>query len=156
VILIGDRLEDVVNALTLGKTSYRTLTVNVFIAVLFNILGMGLAAAGLITPLLAVGWMILSIFAILISTLRVRVLPLEQEESAEAGPLAEVVFAVPNMVCEGCAEKITSVLRAVPGVREVKPKAPQKHVTVWYEPEQVKDPQLKSVIEKAGFTALEA
>ena len=34
VILIGDRLDDVVNALVLGKASYRTMTGNVLVAVL--------------------------------------------------------------------------------------------------------------------------
>ena len=155
VILIGDRLEDVMNALTLGKAAYRTLTVNVVIAVLFNVIGMVLAAFGLITPLLAVGWMILSIFAILLSTLRVRVLPLERHDVSDASSLAEVEFAVPNMVCEGCAEKISAALRAVPGVREVKPKVPQKHVVVHYEPQRVKESELKSAVGQAGFTAVE-
>lgn len=155
VILIGDRLEDVTNALTLGKAAYRTLTVNVVIAVLFNVIGMVLAAFGLITPLLAVGWMILSIFAILLSTLRVRVLPLEQHDVSDASSLAEVEFAVPNMVCEGCAEKISAALRAVPGVREVRPKVPQKHVVVRYEPQRVKELELKSAVGQAGFTAVE-
>jgi cation transport ATPase len=155
VILIGDRLEDVLNALTLGKAAYRTLTVNVVIAVLFNVIGMLLAAAGLITPLLAVGWMILSIFAILLSTLRIRVMALEREETIEAGPLAEVEFAVPNMVCEGCAAKIGAALGAVPGVREVKPKIPQKHVVVHYEPEKVKERELREAVGRAGYTAVE-
>jgi heavy metal translocating P-type ATPase len=155
VILIGDRLKDVVNALTLGKAAYGTLKVNVAIAVLFNIIGMILAAMGLITPLLAVGWMILSIIAIFLSTLRVRMLPLERHEVGESVPLAEIEFAVPNMVCEGCAEKITAALRAVPGVREVKPKVPQKHVMVRFEPTRVNEPQLKNVVGQAGFTAVE-
>lgn len=155
VILIGDRLEDVMNALTLGRAAYRTLTVNVVIAVLFNVIGMMLAAFGLITPLLAVGWMILSIFAILLSTLRVRVLSLERLDVSNASSLAEVEFAVPNMVCEGCAEKISAALRAVPGVREVKPKVPQKHVVVHYEPQRVKESELKSAVGQAGFTAVE-
>lgn len=154
VILMGDRLEDVTNALTLGKAAYRTLTVNVVIAVLFNVIGMVLAAVGLITPLLAVGWMILSIFVILLSTLRVRILLLERHEATEGVSLAEVEFTVPNMVCEGCAEKISAALRAVPGVREVKSKVPQKHVMVRYEPEKVKEPQLINVVGQAGFTAL--
>lgn len=156
VILIGDKLEDVMNALTLGKAAYRTLTVNVVIAVLFNIIGMGLAAVGLITPLLAVGWMILSIFAILLSTLRVRVLPLGREVTAESGALAQVEFTVPNMVCEGCAEKISSALRALHGVHEVKPKVSQKHVSVQYEPAKTPEQNLREAIEKAGFTAVEA
>jgi copper-(or silver)-translocating P-type ATPase len=155
VILIGDKLEDVMNALTLGKAAYRTLTVNVVIAVLFNIIGMGLAGVGLITPLLAVGWMILSIFAILLSTLRVRVLPLGREVAAESGALAQVEFAVPNMVCEGCAEKISSALRALHGVHEVKPKVSQKHVSVQYEPAKTPEQNLREAIEKAGFTAIE-
>lgn len=72
VILVGDRLQDVANALDLGKASYRTLTGNVIVAVIFNILGMGLAALGLVTPLLAIAFMIVSIFAILLNTLRIR------------------------------------------------------------------------------------
>ena len=155
VILLGDRLEDVLNALTLGKAAYRTLTVNVVIAVLFNVIGMLLAALGLITPLLGVGWMILSIFAILLSTLRVRVMSLEREERIEAGPLYEVEFAVPNMVCEGCAGKISAALEAVPGVREVKAKVPQKQVVVHYEPEKVKEAELKEAVERAGYMAVE-
>lgn len=127
---------------------------NVVIAVLFNVIGMVLAAVGLITPLLAVGWMILSIFVILLSTIRVRILPLERHEATEGVSLAEVEFTVPNMVCEGCAEKISAALRAVPGVREVKSKVPQKHVMVRYEPEKVKEPQLINVVGQAGFTAL--
>ena len=114
-----------------------------------------LVEAGLITPLLAVGWMILSIFAILLSILRVRVMSLEREEVTEAGPLAEVEFAVPNMVCEGCAAKISDALRSVSGVREVKPKVPQKHVVVHYEPEKVKERELREAVGRAGYTAVE-
>ena len=155
VILMGDRLEDVLNALTLGKAAYRTLTLNVVIAVLFNVIGMLLAAAGLITPLLAVGWMILSIFAILLSTLRVRVMTLERQEAPETGLLAEAEFAVPNMVCEGCAAKISTALQAVPGVREVKTKVPQKHVVVHYEPEKVNAHELRDAVGRTGYTAVE-
>lgn len=155
VILIGDRLEDVANALTLGKAAYRTLTVNVAIAVLFNIVGMMLAAAGVITPLLAVGWMILSVFAILLSTLRIRALPMEQHDTVESGPLAEVEFTVPKMVCEGCAEKISTVLRSVPGVREIKPKVAQKHVRIRYAPAKVGHEQLRNALSAAGYHAVD-
>lgn len=70
VILIGDRLNDVLSALILGKASYRTMTGNVIVAVLFNLVGMVLAALGLITPILAITIMVVSIFAILLNTLR--------------------------------------------------------------------------------------
>lgn len=155
VILIGDRLDDVVNALTLGKASYRTLTGNVMVAVLFNIGGMIAAALGLITPLLAIAVMIASIFVILLNTLRIRAIRFEREEASESGPLAEVEFRVPSMVCEGCAEKISTALRGLPGIREVRPKVGQKHVVVRYEPGKVQEPQMKQAMGHVGFAAVE-
>ena len=157
VILIGDRLDDVVGALTLGKASYRTLTGNVIVAVLFNLVGMALAALGYITPLLAIAFMIMSIFAILLNTLRIRGLNLGREEEVEdIEPLAELELVIPNMVCEGCATKISTALTALPGVREVKPKVAQKHVSVRYEPAKIHEQGLKEAVEKAGFTAIGA
>lgn len=156
VILIGDRLDDVVSALTLGKASYRTLTGNVIVAVLFNLVGMGLAAFGLITPLLAIAFMMVSIFAILLNTLRIRGIDLGREEMEDTGPLAELELVIPNMVCEGCASKISTSLTALPGVREVKSKVAQKHVSVRYEPAKVQEQGLKMAVEKAGFTSVEA
>lgn len=156
VILVGDRLDDVLGALILGKASYRTMMGNVVVAVLFNIVGMVAAALGFITPALAVSVMVVSIFAILLNTLRIRGLNLERGEEAEEAPLAEQEFLIPNMVCEGCAEKISTSLNALPGVREVKPKVPQKHVYVRYEPAKVQEQAIKDAITRAGFTAIEA
>ncbi|MBW3634993.1 MAG: heavy metal translocating P-type ATPase [Armatimonadetes bacterium] len=156
VILVGDRLDDVLGALILGKASYRTMTGNVVVAVLFNIAGMLLAALGFITPTLAIGFMLISIFAILLNTLRIRGIDLQREDLTESGPLAEADFLVPNMVCEGCAGKISTTLSALPGVREVKPKVQQKHVYVRYEPAKVQEQQLKEALDKSGFTAIAA
>lgn len=67
-----------------------------------------------------------------------------------------LTFHLTGMVCEGCAQKITTTLTALPGVREVKPKVPQKHVYVRYEPGSVQAEALKDALTKAGFTAVEA
>jgi Cu+-exporting ATPase len=155
VILIGDRLDDVVNALSLGKASYRTLTGNVVVAVLFNMVGMALAAMGLVTPPLAITVMVLSIFAILLNTLRIRRLTFQREALVEGGALAQAEFRVSNMVCEGCAETIRTALHALPGVQEVTPKVLHKQVSVRYEPAKVQEPQLKSALAESGFTVVE-
>ena len=155
VILIGDRLIDVLNAVILGKASYRTMTGNVIVAILFNIVGMLLATFNLITPMLAIVVMIVSIFAILINTLRIRTLKLESISLETSNTLTETSFKVTNMVCEGCAEKITNALTALPGVKDVKPKLIQKQVQVNYYPDQVKHEELKKVLEKEGFNAVE-
>lgn len=156
VILVSDRLNDVASALILGKASYRTMTGNVVVALLFNIVGMVLAAMGLITPSLAITVMVLSVFAILLNTLRIRWIDLEREEAVESDSLAEVELLVSNMACEGCANKISTALNALPGVRQVKPKVKQKHVYVLYVPAQIQEQQIKDAIAKAGFSAIEA
>jgi len=148
-------LEDVAHALTLGKASYRTLTANVVIAVMFNIAGMLLAGLGLVTPLIAVGWMIVSVFAILLSTLRVRALRLEHGAATETGSLAEIELAVPRMVCEGCAETIAAALNGVPGVRGVTARVEQKRVLVRYDPGVVQAGHLKGALRAVGFDAVE-
>ncbi|WP_218331138.1 heavy metal translocating P-type ATPase [Hydrotalea lipotrueae] len=155
VILIGDKLIDVLNAVILGKESYKTMTSNVIIAVLFNIAGMLLAAFGFITPILAIVIMIISIFFILINTLRIRSLRLEIIKEEVTAGLTEARFKVSNMICEGCAEKITTSLVALPGVKVVKPKIVQKQVQINYYPEITKHEELKSVLEQQGFTAVE-
>ncbi len=155
VILIGDRLIDVLNAVILGKASYKTMTGNVIVAVLFNVVGMLLATFGLITPMLAIVVMIVSIFAILINTLRIRTLKLESVFLDTSTTLTETSFKISNMVCEGCAEKITLALTALPGVKAVKPKVIQKQVQVNYYPEQIKQDELKRILEKEGFNAVE-
>lgn len=155
VILIGDRLIDVLNAVILGKASYRTLTTNVVIAVIFNIVGMLLAAMGFITPGIAIVVMILSIFAILLNTLRVRSLKLESVETSNEKALVQSEFKVTNMVCEGCAQKITTEVTRLPGVKGVKPKVFQKQVAISYESDKVTQQQIKEVITKAGFNAIE-
>jgi Cu+-exporting ATPase len=154
VILVGDRIDDVFSALILGKASYRTLRGNVTVAVLFNLVGMALAALGSITPVLAISFMIVSIFAILLNTLRIRTVNLQREELTDDRSLAEADFFVPSMVCEGCAEKISSALINVPGVREVKPKVTQKHVYVRYEPAKVRKDELRAAVNKTGYLAV--
>lgn len=154
-ILISDRLIDVLNAIILGKASYRTLTRNVVIAVIFNIFGMLLAALGLITPVMAIVVMILSIFSILLNTLQVRSLKLESVDTVNQNALVQSEFKIPNMVCEGCAQKITTEVTRLPGVKEVKPKVFQKQVAISYEGDKVTQQQIKEALTQSGFIAIE-
>ncbi|MBX2913317.1 MAG: heavy-metal-associated domain-containing protein, partial [Cyclobacteriaceae bacterium] len=68
---------------------------------------------------------------------------------------AEITFKIPNMVCEGCAETITSALKGLPGIQEVKPKVLQKQVYVRYESGKLQQQEVKDAIGNAGFTAVE-
>lgn len=69
--------------------------------------------------------------------------------------LTEVRFKISNMVCEGCAEKITSVLKSLPGVKEIQSNAFQKQIHVYYYCEHIKKDYLKKTIESEGYSAIE-
>lgn len=152
VILIGDRLIDVLNAVILGKASYKTMTGNVIVAVLFNIVGMLLATLGLITPMLAIVVMIVSIFAILLNTLRIRALKLEKVSLETTAALTETSFKVTNMVCEGCAEKIRDILKTEEGVENIETKVSKKLVRVEFNPQKTNEENLKYALKKSGYT----
>lgn len=82
--------------------------------------------------------------------------PGKRKDVVESELVAYVELLIPNMVCEGCAEKISSALLSVSGVREVKSKVRRKHVHIQYEPSRVDKEQLKEAVSKAGYTAVEA
>jgi len=69
--------------------------------------------------------------------------------------LTETRFKIANMVCEGCAEKITDSLKGMHGVKDVKAKVFQKQIHVYHYSEQVKQDELKKALETAGFNAIE-
>ena len=94
-------------------------------------------------------------FANLLNTLGIRRIDPGREDVVPSGPLADREFLVPNMVCEGCAEKIAGALTAMPGVREITPKVAKKRIRVRYEPGRVQEHQLKDALTKIGFTALD-
>ncbi|MBI3491757.1 MAG: heavy-metal-associated domain-containing protein [Acidobacteria bacterium] len=98
----------------------------------------------------------MSRFADLLNTLGIRRVDLGREEVTGTGVLADREFLVPNMVCEGCAEKIAGALTSMPGVRDVRSKVPQKRIRVRYEPGKVREQQLKDALSGIGFTALDA
>ncbi len=98
----------------------------------------------------------MSRFANLLATLGIRRVAPGREEMPATGPLSDREFLVPNMVCEGCAEKIARALTSMPGVREITSKVAKKRIRVRYEPGKVQEHQLKDTLIKIGFTALDA
>ena len=156
VVMLGDRIRDIVGAIILGRASYQTMRINVGLAVMANVIGIVVAAAGVITPVIAILFIITSIVAIMGNTLRIRAIDLRRGEAAAPdAALVETEFAVPTMVCDGCAQTIKAALSQLAGVQEIQPKVAQKHVLVRYEPSLVGLAQIKVAFDKAGFKAIE-
>ena len=76
-------------------------------------------------------------------------------ESVTARAVAFADFLIPNMVCDGCAEKLDEALHAVPGVQEIRPNVHEKRIRVRYEPANIQREDLKAIVREAGFTAVD-
>lgn len=69
--------------------------------------------------------------------------------------LTETRFKISNMVCEGCAEKITALLKALPGVKEVKSKVFKKQIQVNYNSKLIRQEDIQNVLENEGYNTIE-
>jgi Cu+-exporting ATPase len=72
VVLAGDDLHQVVWLLGMARRVGTTVRTNLFWAVFYNVLGIALAAAGLLQPVLAAGAMVASSLLVLGNTLRLQ------------------------------------------------------------------------------------
>lgn len=70
-------------------------------------------------------------------------------------PMKEITLKIDNMVCQGCAEKITDILNNVDGVGTVKTKAIKKSVLVEFNPKTTNVNDLRTILTKAGYKPTE-
>lgn len=159
VVLVSDKLDKVVGAILLGRASHRKMRQNIAIAVAFNALGIGLAAAGLVTTWLAIGIITASVAAVLLSTLSLLRLDLGAAETEDAAAVAaaadrdvvQTVIPARRMHCDACARRIRLKLGKVEGVRTVDADAVRKEVLVAYEPARGTEDRLRDELEAMGF-----
>lgn len=81
VCLIGDDLDAIPRLILLARQTVRTIRVNLFWAFAFNTVGMSLAAAGLLSPIIAAGAMVISSLFVVGNSIR---LATSKDASSEA------------------------------------------------------------------------
>lgn len=69
--------------------------------------------------------------------------------------MKETTLTIDNMVCQGCAEKITDVLDKVDGVKKVKTKVMKKSVHIEFDPEKTNEEKIKTVLTETGYKPTE-
>jgi DNA-binding FrmR family transcriptional regulator/copper chaperone CopZ len=72
----------------------------------------------------------------------------------EKNNMKEVSFTIENMVCHGCAEKITDILNETKGVENVKTLVMKKMVNIKYSPTVTNEDELTTILTKAGYTPI--
>ncbi|MDR1934246.1 MAG: heavy-metal-associated domain-containing protein [Candidatus Accumulibacter sp.] len=65
--------------------------------------------------------------------------------------MKHLVVGVGGMSCQGCVKNVTGVLRALPGVSEVKVSLEAGRAEIDYDPQVARPAQFREAIEGAGF-----
>lgn len=69
--------------------------------------------------------------------------------------MKEITLTIDNLVCQGCAERITDILNKEEGVKKVKTKVMKKSVRVEFDPEKTSEEKLKIVLTETGYKPTE-
>ncbi|GGX86494.1 haloacid dehalogenase [Litchfieldella qijiaojingensis] len=136
VVLIGERLGAVPEAITIGGMSYRKTVQNLWLAFFFNGVGVPTAATGVVHPSWAMAAMAASVTLVLANSFGGRVFKRPSIRSSEkdrfpAGEAA-LILSVPSIHCQGCVETIEANLRLEPGIGRIEGDVKTKTIRVVY------------------------
>ena len=65
--------------------------------------------------------------------------------------MKEITLNIDNMVCRGCAEKMTDTLKDLDGVKKVKTKIMKKLVQIEFNPDKTDEAEIETALIKAGY-----
>lgn len=148
VVLMGQRLDAVAEAIEIGHNATRKTKQNVALAFAFNGVGIPLAMTGLVRPAWAMLAMAASVSVVLgNSFLRGRPKALAGVPGAS---VTELVLCVPSMHCEGCLLQVTESVKHMDGVMEVTGDLADRVVAVRYSPSLTDRVSIETAIRQAG------
>lgn len=159
VVLIGERLGAVPEAISIGAMSYRKTVQNLWLAFFFNGVGVPLAATGVVHPSWAMAAMAASVTLVLTNSFGGRILVRDHATSATEHAVrpvqlidggTEIVLRVPSIYCQGCVETITANLRLEDGVVDVDGDVKAKTIRVTYDDDKTSPKTIEAAIMKLG------
>ncbi|MBI2850564.1 MAG: heavy metal translocating P-type ATPase [Chloroflexi bacterium] len=150
IILIGERLTDVMEAYRIGKNSYTKTVQNVSLAFTFNGIGVPAAVTGLVHPVWAMIAMAASVTTVLLNSFGGRIIRLPHFQRAREERV--LTLEVPSIHCEGCGETIEKALKKLTGVQDVKVDIAEKLVDVTLRDGATVEQDIQNAIVRAGHT----
>ncbi len=150
IVVMNNRLTDVVDAIRLSKKTLKNIRENLFWAFIYNCLGIPLAAGLFIpvfnlqlSPMFGAAAMSLSSFCVVTNALRLNLFNRKRESKMQ------ITLNIEGMMCPHCEARVKTALEAVAGVisAEVSHKTGTATVTV----NGVEENTLKSAVESQGY-----
>jgi len=163
-LLHGD-LNGVVAAITLSKQTIRTIRQNLFWAFIYNVIGIPLAALGMLNPMLAAGAMAFSSVSVISNSLRLKRLKLDRSPRPERklqtdkgdiemdNAINNQTIKVDGMTCGHCEMAVEKAIKQVANVQAAKASAKEKKVEISFSGE-LDLGAVKSKVEEAGYQVL--
>ncbi len=150
IIIVGDRLDAVVDAYHIGRSSFMKTVQNLTLAFSFNGIGVPAAVTGLVHPIWAMIAMVASVTTVLLNSFGGRLLPRPRALAPEKKERQEqITLKVPSMHCQHCAGNIKDALIRLPAVVSVHASLEEKLVTV-----SIRDGELEREELCAAITAI--
>lgn len=128
ITLMRGDLMGIVAAIRLSKATMANIKQNLFWALLYNSIGIPIAAAGYLSPVLAGAAMAFSSVSVVLNALRLKRfqpyaennqnLPIRKEVN-EMGQAGETVIKIDGMTCNHCKMAVEKALKAVEGTNSV-------------------------------------
>lgn len=166
VVLIGERLGAVPEAITIGGMSYRKTVQNLWLAFFFNGVGVPLAATGVVHPSWAMAAMAASVTLVLANSFGGQVFtrgkartdhvpehPRQAPEESRNTPDtngSELRLSVPSIHCQGCIETIEANLRLEPGIGRIEGDEKSKTIRVAYDAADTSPGTIEAAVTRLG------
>jgi Cu+-exporting ATPase len=161
VVVVGERVGAVPEAIAIGGMSYRKTIQNLWLAFVLNGVGVPIATTGLLHPSWAMAAMAASVTLVLANSFGGRVLQRTgrsaaparvqgEPEPSEAGD-SELSLVVSDMHCHGCVETIRAGLMLEDGVASVEGDPKEKLVHVWYRTSDIRPTDIETAIARLGY-----
>ena len=162
VVLMGESLAGICNAVELSKATIRNIKQNLFWAFCYNTLGIPVAFLGLLSPMIGAAAMSVSSVFVVTNALRLRLFctkckiaateEMKMEEiMIEEEKIMETVIHVEGMMCPHCKAMVEKVCKAVSGTTDAVVDLQAKTVTVQGDADVQ---ALKKAIVDAGYEVM--